>query len=109
MGYAARVPLPLSDRAARIGEPMFLHTRMIVREESLNLYGFRAPSSGTLRPVAASERRRAAAALCGHLSHLAGSAADGGGERSAGRRCRVPGVGRKTAEKIIFQLRRRWA
>jgi len=84
---------------------MFLHTRMVVREESLNLYGFesaeerelfdlllqvngvgprwRSRSSRMLRWIACRRRWRATSRSC----------------------CPASGCWRKTAEKIIFQLR----
>ena len=106
VGYAVSVPLPLSDRAARIGEPMFLHTRMIVREESLNLYGFESAEERELFDLLLQVNGvgpRLALSVISHtsLDRLQTAVASNQPDLLSG----IPGVGRKTAEKIIFQLR----
>jgi holliday junction DNA helicase RuvA len=106
VGYAVSVPLPLTERAARIGEPMFLHTRMVVREESLNLYGFESAEERELFDLLLQVNGvgpRLALSVISHasLDRLQTAVARNQPELLSG----IPGVGRKTAEKIIFQLR----
>jgi len=106
VGFAISVPLPLAERAARIGEPMFLHTRMIVREDSLSLYGFETAEERDLFDLLLQVNGvgpRLALSIISHasLERLQTAVARNEPELLSG----IPGVGRKTAEKIIFQLR----
>lgn len=106
VGYAVSVPLPLTERAARVGEPMFLHTRMIVREESLSLYGFESAEERELFDLLLQVNGvgpRLALSVISHtsLDRLQTAVASNQPDLLSG----IPGVGRKTAEKIIFQLR----
>jgi len=106
VGYAVSVPLPLTERAARRGEPLFLHTRMIVREDSLSLYGFETAEERELFDLllqVSGVGPRLALSVISHtsLERLQTAVASNQPELLSG----IPGVGRKTAEKILFQLR----
>jgi Holliday junction DNA helicase RuvA len=83
-----------------------LHTRLIVREDELSLYGFadedEAGLFGLLLGVSGVGPRTALALL----SRLAPSALRHAiSAQQVEALSRVPGVGRKTAEKIIFALK----
>ena len=107
VGLLINVPSPLRDRL-RLGETVFFHTYLVVRQDALSLYGFDT-----------SEYREFFILLLG---------VDGIGPRLALavlstlspdtiRRavfteqsdifCRVPGVGKKTAQKILLYLQGR--
>jgi Holliday junction DNA helicase RuvA len=104
VGLQLAVPLSVVERAPAIGQPMFLHTELIVREDSLRLVGFSTTEEretfDLLLQVSGIGPRLALAIL----SHLSLEALRGPWPQSAGALSQVPGIGRKTAEKIIFQL-----
>jgi len=92
--------------ALAIGHPCDLHTRLIVREDELALYGFadedEAALFGLLLGVSGIGARTALALL----SRLAPAALRQAiSAQQVEVLSRVPGVGKKTAEKIIFALR----
>ncbi|MCJ7512244.1 MAG: Holliday junction branch migration protein RuvA [Anaerolineales bacterium] len=108
VGLAVAVPLAVAERSARIGEPMFLHTRLIVREDSLSLYGFETAEERDLFDLllqVSGVGPRLALSIISHVSldRLQAAVSRDQPELLSG----IPGVGRKTAEKIVFQLRDR--
>ncbi len=110
VGLRLAVPASILEAAPAVGQPMFLHTRLIVREEALSLYGFGSTEErelfDLLMQVNGIGPRLALAALS-HLSPDGIRAAVAQGKPEV--LSKVPGIGRKTAEKIIFHLKDRMA
>jgi Holliday junction DNA helicase RuvA len=105
VGLLVAVPTPLAARL-QPGQPVALFTRLIVREDALALYGFESPDQRGFFDLLLSVSGvgpKMAMSLLSHFSletlHLAVGANQP--ERLAG----IPGVGRKTAEKIVFHLK----
>jgi Holliday junction DNA helicase RuvA len=92
--------------ALTIGHSCDLHTRLIVREDDLALYGFcdedEAELFGLLLGVPGIGARTALALLSRLASPVLRQAI---ATQQAEVLARVPGVGKKTAEKIIFALK----
>ena len=108
VGFRLSVPVSVLEQAPEVGQTHFLHTRLIVREESLALYGFESQEQRQLFDLLLQVNGvgpRLALAVLSHLSPelLRASVAHG----QADILTRVPGIGRKTAEKIIFHLKDR--
>jgi Holliday junction DNA helicase RuvA len=106
VGYRVAVPLGVMERAPKIGEGLFLHTRQIVREDSLSLYGFDTSEERDLFDLllqVSGVGPKLALSIISHtsLERLRDAISRNQPEMLSG----IPGVGRKTAEKIIFQLR----
>jgi Holliday junction DNA helicase RuvA len=105
MGIKVSVPVPLAARA-RTGQPLALFTHLQVREDALALFGFETPDQLSFFELLLSVSGigpKVALSLLSHFSTDALRQAVGGGrpERLSG----IPGVGKKTAEKIIFHLK----
>lgn len=89
-----------------VGRPVDLHTHLIVREDDLSLFGFASEDELTLFQQLLTVNGVGARTALAVLSRLAADAA-----RNAialgqiDTLSRVPGIGRKTAEKIVFALR----
>ena len=105
VGLMVAVPAPLAARL-QPGQPVALFTRLIVREDALALFGFESPDQRSffeLLLTVSGVGPKVALSLLSHFSletlHLAVGASQP--ERLAG----IPGVGRKTAEKIVFHLK----
>lgn len=103
IGYKIFVPRStiLSD-----GEKVYLHTEMIVREDSITLFGFAslAERDTFVRLITVSGvGPKLATAILGTMSvdSLRNAVASGQPELLT----RVPGVGKKMAEKIVFELK----
>lgn len=89
-----------------VGEHLILHTSMVVREESMTLYGFMTPAERDLFETLLTVSGVGPKVALAILSTLSGDAlrnaivADRPEILS-----RVPGIGKKTAQKILFELK----
>ena len=109
-GYRIVVPLTTFYELPEIGQPVVLHIHTHVREDAIHLFGFHTPEErevfqlmisvsgigpklavNVLSGIAAREFARAV--LEGDLKRLTG----------------IPGVGRKTAERMILELKEKMA
>jgi Holliday junction DNA helicase RuvA len=108
VGLQIGVPLARLADLPKIGGTIQLFTRLIVREDSLTLYGFDAPETrelfDQLIEVSGVGPRLALATLA-HLAPDVLRQAIAGDQPEA--LAKVPGIGRKTAEKIVFHLKDR--
>jgi Holliday junction DNA helicase RuvA len=92
--------------ATVIGDPIFLHTYLQVREDALNLYGFPSEDELGIFELLLGVNGvgpRVALATLSVLTPDALRMAVAGEEPAL--IARVPGVGRRTAEKIVLELR----
>lgn len=110
VGLRLAVPASVLKAAPTVGQPLFLHTRLIVREEALTLYGFVSTEERELFDLLMQVNGIGPRLALAALSHLSPD-----GIRAAVAQdqpevlSKVPGIGRKTAEKIIFHLKDRLA
>ncbi|GAB3814647.1 Holliday junction branch migration protein RuvA [Tessaracoccus terricola] len=105
VGYLVNTT-PATAAAVRPGETSTIHTSLVVREDSLTLYGFQLPGEREafeLVQTASGVGPRLAAAIVSVLSpaeiRRAVSTED------LARLCTVPGIGRKGAQKIVIELK----
>lgn len=97
---------PATAAAVRIGEPTTVHTHLVVREDSLTLYGFGTPAerdSFELLLSASGIGPKLAAAVISVFSPADLVAAIR--TEDLGRLCSVPGIGRKGAQKLVLELK----
>ncbi len=104
VGLRVFVPAPLLGRA-RAGETVFLFTHLVVREDSLALYGFEAQADRDLFTLLLSVDGVGPKVALSVLSTLSLDAVQRAvfAEESE-LLSRVPGVGKKTAQKIVLYL-----
>lgn len=108
VGFSVAVPATVLEDSPEAGQSISLYTRLIVRADSLSLYGFGSPEQRQLFDMLLQVNGvgpRLAMAVLSHLSPELLRSAVGTGQ--ADILTRVPGIGRKTAEKIIFHLKDR--
>ncbi len=104
IGYKVFAPITALGRA--IGDEILLHTVLIVREDNMSLYGFTTTNEREIfeRLISVSGiGPKLGIAILSTLTieHLRNAVAAGKPELLR----RVPGIGQKTAEKIIFELK----
>lgn len=105
IGLKILVPKTVFD-IAEPGRTVMLHTYLAVREDALTLYGFSSEDERALFDVLTSVSGvgpKMAISILGTLSpdQLRGAV----GREEPAVLTRVPGVGKKTAEKIVFELK----
>lgn len=92
--------------ALTLGRPCDLHTHLIVREDELALYGFADEEEVELFALLLGVQGVGARTALALLSRLpAESLRQAIANQQVETLARAPGVGKKTAEKIIFALR----
>lgn len=106
VGYEVETPMSTFLELPATGTELFLHTHLLVREDAQILYGFATNEERTLFRTLLKVNRVGAKMVLGILSSMT---------VSDFRRCveyedaatlsKVPGIGRKTAERLIMEMR----
>jgi Holliday junction DNA helicase RuvA len=105
VSYEVSVPIGVLERLPKVGTEIHLSTVPIVREDSWALYGFDAPDERTVfqRLLAVNGvGPRLALAI---VSTLGGRVVRVLKQGEIAALCTVPGVGKKTAERIALELK----
>jgi Holliday junction DNA helicase RuvA len=110
VGYRAAVSAETLRHIPPVGEQVTLHTHLIVRDDALALYGFHSEQERDLflmlLAVQAVGPKVALAVLSGGTPRELMAALAAG---DAARFQAVPGIGKRTAERIIVELREKVA
>jgi Holliday junction DNA helicase RuvA len=106
VGYEVEAPLPVFYDLPDTGQPVVILTHLSVKDDAHTLYGFASESERTLfRQLLKISGIGAKLAL----TILSGASGDElaryVAERDAAALTRLPGIGKKTAERIIIELR----
>jgi holliday junction DNA helicase RuvA len=106
VGYRLAVSAETFKRVPAVGKPVTLHSHLVVRDDALMLYGFASEEERELflllLGVQAVGPKVALAVLSGGPPReLVGALAAG----DVARFQAVPGIGKRTAERIIVELR----
>jgi Holliday junction DNA helicase RuvA len=106
VGYRAAVSAETLRHVPAVGEQLTLHTHLIVRDDALSLYGFHSEQERDLFLMLLSVQAVGPKVALAVLS--AGPPRDLVSALAAGDAARfqaVPGIGKRTAERIIVELR----
>lgn len=106
VGYEIEAPLSTFCDLPAKGERVTLHTHLVVREDAHLLFGFlREPDRRLFRSLLKVNGigPRVALAILSGLNHA--DLLDALVNEDVARLTRVPGVGRKTAERLVVELR----
>ena len=106
VGYEVQVPMSTFYNLPAVGEKVTLLTQFIVREDAQLLYGFGSqPERQTFRElikISGVGPRTALSILSGMgVTDLAQAIS----LQEAGRLVKVPGIGKKTAERLLLELK----
>lgn len=106
VGYEIDVPMSTFYLLPKLGEQVSLFTHQVVREDAHLLFGFSTEAERstfrTLLKVSGVGPKVALAVLSGmSVNDLAEAVA----LQESGRLTRVPGIGKKTAERLLLELR----
>jgi Holliday junction DNA helicase RuvA len=108
VGYELQAPMSTFYGLPATGQPIRLHTHLVVREDAHLLFGFGTADERRmfreLIRISGVGPRTALSVLSGlSVSDLSLAVA----EQETGRLTRVPGIGRKTAERLLLELKGR--
>lgn len=106
VGYEIDVPMSTFYNLPAAGEKLALHTQLIVREDAHQLYGFSTHDERAafrqLIKISGVGPKLALTILSGlsvaELSHVVAA-------QEVGRLTKIPGIGKKTAERLLLELR----
>ena len=106
VGYEVDVPMSTFYNLPPLGEPVVLLTHFVVREDAQILYGFASGSEREafrqLIKISGVGPRTALAILSGlSVAELAQAVT----LQESGRLVKVPGIGKKTAERLLLELK----
>jgi Holliday junction DNA helicase RuvA len=106
VGYEIDVPMSTFYPLPRTGEEVTLLTHLVVREDAHLLFGFLTARERTtfrqLLKISGIGPKVALSVLSGMSVEDLAAAVQG---EDAGRLTRVPGIGKKTAERLVLELR----
>jgi Holliday junction DNA helicase RuvA len=108
VGYEVDVPMSTFFNLPAPGEPVQLLTHLVVREDAHLLYGFLTEGErATFRELVkiSGVGPRTALSILSGLS--VGDLAQAVSRQEAGRLVKVPGIGKKTAERLLLELKGR--
>ena len=110
VGYEVDVPMSTFYNLPALNERVVLHTQLIVREDAHLLFGFATQEERLafrqLLKISGVGPKMARAVLSGlSLDDLALAVAN----KDAARLTKVPGVGKKTAERLLLELQGKFA
>ena len=109
VGYEVNVPMSTFYNLPAVGERVSLLTQFIVREDAQLLYGFATPTERhafrELIKISGVGPRTALSILSGMG---VGDLAQAITLQEAGRLVKVPGIGKKTAERLLVELKDRF-
>lgn len=105
VGYEVDVPMSTFYNLPGLNEKVMLHTYLVVREDAQLLYGFGSGEERVafrqLLKISGVGPKLALSVLSGlSLADLAVAVAN----KEAGRLTKIPGVGKKTAERLLLEL-----
>jgi len=106
VGYEMEVPMSTFYNLPATGERVTLLTHLLVREDAHLLYGFASDAERRvfrqLLKISGVGARTALAVLSGmSVAELAQTVA----AQESGRLVRIPGIGKKTAERLLLELK----
>ena len=106
LGYEIDVPMSTLYQLPEIGQPVTLFTHLVVREDAHLLYGFASLDERVafrqLVKISGVGAKLALAVLSGMET---GELAQVIARQDVARLVRIPGIGRKTAERLLLELR----
>jgi len=108
VGYEVEVPLSILPDLPATGEPVTLITHLVIKDDAHSLYGFMESSQRTLfrslLGVTGVGAKMALAILSGMTpAEFTGCVQTG----DAASLTRLPGIGKKTAERLVLEMRDR--
>ena len=106
VGYELDVPMSTFYQLPATGADVSLYTHLVVREDAHHLYGFASePERRAFRQLLKVSGVGARTALSVLSGLSVGELREAVSTQDTGRLTKVPGIGKKTAERLLLELR----
>jgi Holliday junction DNA helicase RuvA len=106
VGYAVLISLATYERLGETGQPAELHTYLAVREDAMTLYGFADPAERDMFLLLTTVNGVGPKIAIGVLSSVGiDTLRENISRGNAAALTALPGIGKKTAERITLELR----
>jgi Holliday junction DNA helicase RuvA len=106
VGYEVDVPMSTFYNLPEVGARIVLHTHLVVREDAHLLYGFGTDQERrTFRMLTRISGIGAKIALAVLSGLSVGELAQAVTMQESGRLTKIPGIGKKTAERILLEMK----
>lgn len=106
VGYRASVPVGAIGSLPPLGEECVLHTRMVVREDAISLFGFATKEERAAFDALTAVSKIGPKLAVAVLSTLSPAEISSAVARDdALKLATVPGLGKKTAERVVLELK----
>jgi len=106
IGYYVHIPLSTYRELPRTGEIVFLHTFLVLREEDVRLFGFASEEEREMFQILLGVNGVGAKMAIDAISHLpVPQLVEAISKEQVSLLCRIPGIGKKRAERLIFDLK----
>ncbi len=108
IGYKVFIPISLYTSGIALGSNCQLFTELVVREDDMKLYGFISRQERELFMLLTSISgigARTAISIIGHVS--VNDLHDAVQLKNTALLCKIPGIGKKSAERLVLELRDR--
>lgn len=106
VGYRAAVPVGAIGSLPPLGEECVLHTRMVVREDAISLFGFATKEERAAFDALTAVSKIGPKIAVAVLSTLSPNEISSAVARDdAVKLATVPGLGKKTAERVVLELK----
>jgi Holliday junction DNA helicase RuvA len=107
LGYEIHIPITTAERLPQVGQPVRLHTLAVYREDSQTLYGFSSEEDRNFFRLLVEKVTgvgpKMALSVMSKLSLPTLKSAIVAGDVGLLSKC--PGIGKKTAERLVIELR----
>ena len=107
LGYEVNIPVTTAEKLPQIGSTVKLHTLVIYREDAQTLYGFATPAERDFFRLmiehVSGVGPKMALTIMSKLSLPSLQSAISNGDIALLSKC--PGIGKKTAERLVIELR----
>jgi Holliday junction DNA helicase RuvA len=105
VGYELQIPLSVFETLPKLGDPVHLHTHLVVRDDGWLLFGFASPFERQVFQLLLTANGVGPALALALVSHLtAERLVRAIGEKDIATLQGVPRVGRKKAERLVLDL-----
>lgn len=106
VGYGVHIPIRVAEKLPPVGSEVSLHIRQVIREDASDLYGFLEAAERDFFDLLTKVSGIGPKTALTLLSRVEpGSLATGIATGDTAMLAKCPGIGKKTAERIVVELR----